>query len=334
MEHKKYPSIINSYREEFIEKIKDEGLDKLKYVVQEKVHGANFSFITDGVIVKCGKRSDLLPEENTFFNSQKVQDSHKIKILNIYRDLKELYNFDTLTIFGELAGGFYPHEDIDHKLNEGKVQKGVWYSPKIFFYGFDICLDNYFLNVNEVDKIFNHYDIFYAQPLFVGNLEECLNFPIEFNSKIPQWLNLPSIENNICEGIIIRPNETKYFYNGKRVIIKKKNEKFLEKKSIKKSKGLQKQQLNISEECNHLKQVIAAYINENRLNNVISKIGEVTKKDFGLIMKNYNLDILEDFLLDNSGGFIKLVEKEKKYLKKYMGNEATKIIKQYFNKEK
>ena len=45
---KKYNSIENTYREKEVEQIYLHGYDKETYVVQEKVHGANFSFITNG----------------------------------------------------------------------------------------------------------------------------------------------------------------------------------------------------------------------------------------------------------------------------------------------
>ena len=65
---KKYNSIENTYREKQIEQVYLHGYDNEKYVVQEKVHGANFSFITDGEVIQVAKRSGLIAEDEKFNN--------------------------------------------------------------------------------------------------------------------------------------------------------------------------------------------------------------------------------------------------------------------------
>ena len=56
MEFKKYNSIENSYQDDFISSIIEQGFGDLEYVVQEKIHGANLSFITDGKSILSAKR--------------------------------------------------------------------------------------------------------------------------------------------------------------------------------------------------------------------------------------------------------------------------------------
>lgn len=64
LEFKKYSSIENSFNREFMERIVAEMPTDLEYVVQEKVHGANTSFLCDGENVKfdlhAGSRGDVL----------------------------------------------------------------------------------------------------------------------------------------------------------------------------------------------------------------------------------------------------------------------------------
>ena len=48
LEFKKYSSIENSFSREFMEHVVAEMPQDLEYVVQEKVHGANTSFLCDG----------------------------------------------------------------------------------------------------------------------------------------------------------------------------------------------------------------------------------------------------------------------------------------------
>ena len=59
MDFKKYNSIENSYQIEFLNEIKEQGFYDLEYVVQEKVHGANLSFITNGKDIISAKRTEL-----------------------------------------------------------------------------------------------------------------------------------------------------------------------------------------------------------------------------------------------------------------------------------
>ena len=57
---KKYGSIEHVSDSDFLDKIRLEELDKQEFIVQEKVHGSNICFITDGYEVCFGKRSGFV----------------------------------------------------------------------------------------------------------------------------------------------------------------------------------------------------------------------------------------------------------------------------------
>ena len=66
---KKYNSIENSYRKEFLERLERNGLLDETYVVQEKVHGSNLSyFTTDGVNFRAAKRNGEIEKGEKFYN--------------------------------------------------------------------------------------------------------------------------------------------------------------------------------------------------------------------------------------------------------------------------
>ena len=188
LEFKKYSSIENSFSREFMEHVVAEMPQDLEYVVQEKVHGANTSFLCDGETVRFAKRTSMLEDGEQFYD---------------YPELLERYR-------------------------DRVIQRGVCYTPDHEFYGFDIYLfteeGGRFLPVDEVNELFETYSFFYAKTLFRGTLTECLKQPNAFQSKIAEWLGLPAIEDNICEGIVIRPVTPMYLRNGSRVLIKSKNE--------------------------------------------------------------------------------------------------------------
>ena len=72
MEFKKYKSIENSYQDGFISSIIEQGFGDLEFVIQEKVHGANLSFITDGQNILSAKRTELILDSEEFYSSKFV----------------------------------------------------------------------------------------------------------------------------------------------------------------------------------------------------------------------------------------------------------------------
>ena len=241
----------------------------------------------------------------------------------------------TISVFGEMFGGLYPHNDVKANRKLTLIQKGVCYTPEHEFYGFDIYLSDgengWYLPVDEVNEIFEAEGFFYAKTLFRGALAECLKYPNAFPSKISEWLGLPSIEDNICEGIVIRPVTPMYLRNGSRVLIKSKNERFAEKKSVKKRNKLFAEPVPYSDELKSLVSEVDAYVTENRLANVVSHIGEVhVPKDFGKIMGLFSKDVLEDFLKEHGGDYSALDKSEQKLLNKELNKLATELLKKVY----
>ena len=336
LEFKKYSSIENSFNREFMEMVMAEMPADLKYVVQEKVHGANTSFLCDGNDVKFAKRTSVLSEGENFYEYDELLKTYKKRVLNLFGKVKVRYPKIThISVFGEMFGGRYPHDDVkvSHKLS--LIQKGVCYTPEHEFYGFDIYIfddeNNRFLPVDEVNELFESEGFFYAKTLFKGTLAECLKYPNAFESKIAEWLGLPTIEDNICEGVVIRPVVPMYLRDGSRVLIKNKNERFSEKKSIKTRNKLFAEPVPYSEALKTLLQEVDVYVTENRLDNVVSHIGEVHfPKDFGKVMGLFSKDALDDFLKEHGSAYTALDKCEQKSLNKELNKICTTIVKKVY----
>lgn len=323
---KKYNSIENTYRTEFLDRIKGHGFWEDEFVVQEKTHGANLSYWTDnGIDFYAGKRTGLIAEEEFFYNYEILLEALKPKFISIWKNLKNKYtDLQQMTIFGEVIGGDYPHPEVPVNRKAVKVQKGVFYSPQNHFYAFDIMLNSeQYLGVEEVNIYFEKEDLLYAKTLFKGKFEECLEYPNNFSSTVPALLGLPEIADNICEGVIIRPIVTSHFNNGVRVILKNKNETWAERKQFRKSI---KKDEKLPEKIVKLREAILTYVTENRLNNVLSKVGQVTIKDFGKVMGMFNKDIVEDFSKDYEELVNKLDKQEWKKLKKSISHEVSGMV--------
>ncbi len=85
-----------------------------------------------------------------------------------------------------------------------------------------------YLDVNIANYYFEKERLLHAKILYEGDIESCLNYSNEFESTISKDLDLPKLDNNICEGVIIRPIKNVYFKKGYIDVINK-----LEKKDFK-----------------------------------------------------------------------------------------------------
>lgn len=327
---KTYNSIENAYQARMIDQIRLQGFGDEVFIVQEKVQGANFSFLTDGKEIKIAKRTAFIEKDEKFYNAHQMLERYKKNVIDVFQKVKRMYpNVETVVIYGELFGGGYTHKEVEPVKGAVRVQKGIEYAPYNEFYAFDIKLNGVtYLDTDIVNQIFEKTGFFYAKTLFQGTLEEALRFPNVFNSKIPTWLGLPEL-NNMCEGTIIKTLKTKYFGNGARVILKNKNEKWIEKsKMVKKEGKTVQKQIVFGEIAQNIWEEIQRYVTANRLNNVVSKIGEFEPKMMGKIIGLFAQDILEDFEKDFPSVFTAIEKEEQKRINKKLNTLVIDFIKE------
>jgi Rnl2 family RNA ligase len=328
---KKYASIENSYRNEFIDRIKSHGFENHEFIVQEKAHGSNLSYWTsNGIDFSAAKRSGMVEKDEKFYNHDLVLEELKPKFIHIWNQLNKIKPIHQLAIFGEIIGGNYPHKTVEKVKGASKVQKGIFYSPGNIFYAFDIMINaETYLNIEETTHLFEGSGVFYAKTLFKGNLVDCLNFPNEFESTIPKELGLPELKPNICEGVVIKPNDCLFLNNGSRVVLKNKNEKWSENTKFNK---VIKPQEALPEKITKLQEAISTYVTLNRFNNVVSKLGVISMNDFGKILGLFNKDIIEDFTKDYHSFIVELEKKEIKLITKSFGKKAVGIVREELKK--
>jgi len=337
MEFKKYDSITNSYQEKFIEKIYNNGLGAEDYYVTEKIHGCNFQLIKTVDNYMCGSRNNILYNTRKGVKMSYIPGASDIMNLlsNNIRDAfitlqsRKLLK-DELIVYGEMFGGNYPHEDVK-KEKVKQIQKGVQYCPSHNFLAFDIRIDGEFVNTDLFIQICEEFGIPFVKPLLKGDLTKCLKYSNEFQTTIPTYYNLPEIENNTCEGVVIKPNKTLYIGKS-RVILKNKNSIFEEKKSSKTEKvAVLGGQLNI------IMNNLLNYITVNRLINILSHTGttELGFKDIPNIIPEFNKDILSDFIKQDELGLeFELLEKsDKKIITNKMNHNSLNVLKQYIVKQ-
>jgi len=327
MKFTKYNSIESHERSKTINMIRmsAEAMQD-EFVCTQKIHGSNFSFWYDGNTFKCAKRTGFLGDNANFYNQSIITEKNKDKVIQIYNLLKQTYEFEVLTVCGETFGGYYPCKDVSSIPGVMKVQKGVGYTPDAEFYAFDIKIDNQYLNYDKAVEVFKATNMIYAEILCRGTLDECLQYPNEYQTTLPEKFGLPPIENNVCEGNVIKTVNYHSLPDGSRVIIKNKNSKFKEKEN-KKNKISTKKAVLLTEQEQNIINDLQEYITENRLRNVISHVGQITHKDYGKLLGLYSKDIWEEYYKDNQEEFDTIETDKQKLIRKMINGFASKVIK-------
>lgn len=311
---KSYNDIENAYNSKFITLLRNNNCDNedIKYVCEVKIDGSNFQLSIDFEDkFQQGSRSQLL-DPRADFQGASLRALRNQNIEAKLRNLKDIIRHEfaskyemvsannfTLTVYGELCGGMYRHSDVESVKGAKKIQGRVSYHPDNVWIPFDIVLRTaenetiHRFGPYEAKKLLESVDLPYTIILFEGTFDECLAYQNDFMDPIGEQLfNLPKIENNITEGVVIKPVIPTYIGN-ERVIIKNKNEKFKEKTH--KTPKAPKEELKLNELELKYFNIMCEYITESRLMSVFSKLDNLTEKSFGLVLGNFMKDLMNDF---------------------------------------
>jgi Rnl2 family RNA ligase len=311
----KYDSIENSSNHKAIEYITNHILPNVEWCALEKIHGSNFSCTVNHDEIKWGKRSSYIDDDALcqFNNSHYIKEKYDENVVQLFHSVKEINpSALSIRIFGEICGGGYTGAKSSHPKSVKKVQKQIQYSPDIEFIVFDIKVfledESYYLDMDLVIQLCETTGMLYVPISFRGTLEEMLNLEPKYITNIPNMFELPILDNNWSEGYVIKPiNEIRK--NGSRIILKHKNPDFTERYPSKSFKSnsidtMTNDETLLIEKC-------YGYINQNRIDNVLSKLMENEKlnrkKVSGLVFQDALIDIMKDLNEDE-----KLLFKEKR----------------------
>ncbi len=296
------------------------------WVVLEKVHGANFSYFCDGTFVQVGKRTSFITSEEyeTFYKCKGVAEKYAEHIRKLFRICATEFNAKQIAVYGELFGGNYP----GHKSDVPVIQKGVHYIPFHGFYVFDLCVDKKYLNYDTAVKLFKQVGLVYARVLYRGSLKKALDWSNDHKADpttIPAYFSLPDVSGNRMEGHVLKPVEPAYFPTGSAVVIKNKNPAFAET-NVRAHRA--QKPVTVEPELQKAIDTAVYYVTKQRYDNVVSKIGIVTKKDVGKLIGLLSKDALEDY---NKEHMSELKKEQVKALNKTMNIEARKIVLEAMN---
>lgn len=307
MKFLKFASLDNTYKERHIKDALDLGLGNVQWVVFEKVDGANFSFWYDGVDLRIASRTQFVDEG--FYKCGEVVEKYAPLIKKFYHTYG--LTGHTLTVYGELYGD--------------NIQKRVAYGPKDFA-SFDILVDGEPQSKNYLLEFSNLSGVPMAPILaVVDSLQEALDYENTFKSKLtPKGHE----GDNFAEGTAISPTEPEFFNTGSRVWFKNKSEMFAE---VRRKKAV-KVEVSLSDGDKDLLSTLLSYVNSSRVLSVISKVGEVSFKDFGKLQGLTVQDVLEEYENDTEQNAPKQAENWKA-VQKELTREVQKVIREILLKE-
>lgn len=352
MKHSKYTSIENHYSQ-YVKKIDDLlGEEKKKtqqFVCTEKIHGSNMQFYIQpgkeqgGYDIDVGKRNSMIKKGGCFFPKAVLDVRKKVEpyVIQLFEYLnKKISNLKRVVLYGELFGGKYPgFKEEKGKKKRKPIQKHIFYCPQFNFYSFDVKVivenektkqdQEEWLSFLDFEKCMKHIKMpIYSLAMFKGTLEDCLNEPLFFKTTIPKLLGLdPVKKGNLAEGMVVKPYDTVLYESLKRVMIKRKNKDFIEVDAKKKKR---KKKQDLPEEVTKVWDDLERYITKNRLDNVISKIGEVTRKDTRKMIQLLSNDALEEFEIHFPGWKKKVEKKNMRMIKKKISTKCVCLVNAFF----
>src|ERR1700722_17206386 len=122
-----------------------------EWIALEKAHGPHFAVVCDAVGVRRAKRRELLAQDDAldgFFGVSRIWLALAVGAARFASAVRAEYGGGaddgevmTVTIYGELAGGRYPHPDVPSVPGIDPVQTGVWYAPDLRWLLFDVAID-------------------------------------------------------------------------------------------------------------------------------------------------------------------------------------------------
>lgn len=312
-------------------------MEKLKWVVTEKVHGANFSFVYENGSLKFAKRKEYLNWTDDFFGFQLVVSKLENNILRLFEKLSSDIAAEKYIIYGELFGGKYPHPEVVPLKDIHAIQTGVYYTPDIEFCAFDIAIETdgsdskYYLDYESSVAYFDEFKIFYAKPLLIGKFNEAMNFNIRINSAVPKEFNLPELNDNLIEGVVIKPFNQLDNNDFQRPIIKLKNPEFDEEEKFHEAEkwSFIPNVSSKTEELSFIVDELRNYVTQNRLKSAVSKIGTLDLNNHSRvseIKKEFLEDVITDFNENNDGLLNDLSSDDQAWIVERINAEINKMI--------
>jgi len=317
---------------------------RTEWIVTEKIHGANFCFVTNGDVVRCAKRKAFLTDDEDFFDHRPLAARLTPAILDVFVSARsEEPRVGLVYVYGELFGGAYPHPDVAPALGVSPVQTGVWYAPTIEFSAFDVGVvheggrERSYLDQDSASRLCAGAGVRYARPLFRGSYEDACALPLGFETTIPAFLGLPSLgPSNRAEGVVLKPARAIVVPRRDAVIrpvIKRKIPEFAEDVRFHEAeKWPAPRAPGGAATLSWLEHEGSALVNENRLHAAVSKLGRAGPDDAAKLAEIVELvrdDVASELRLRFGAELATLAPNDARALDRFVAGEAGALVELY-----
>lgn len=317
----------------FIRCVRTEMKPGIRFVVQEKVRGKPACLYCDGRQVALGVDGAWLTGGGGLYNYGEMLDRYRRSLMGLYTHLRHVYGrVDYLLVYGEMFGGDYPHPEVLPDMSSVTLRRGVYYAPSHEFYAFDIYTalgdGGRYLSVSVCNNLLHNAGFFYARTLFQGALDDCMMHTDAFPTHIPEWLELPPLRNNICAGIVVRPETPLYLPDGDRVLLKSENVRFCKRMYAPRCAINHHLQLDpLTPECVDLMGEMEAMVSPKRLEGVLHREKELRMpRDEGRIIAQLGRDTLDDFFRRFGSRYDALAPGERHIITRRLNHAATILV--------
>ncbi|MBV2151538.1 RNA ligase family protein [Kitasatospora sp. SUK 42] len=183
-----------------------------EWTAAEKVHGAHFAVVCEGDSVRAAKRRDLLGDEelDAFFGVSRIWPQLLVAAGRFAAALRAGRSPSAVvTVYGELAGGRYPHPAVPAVPGVEPVQTGVWYAPGLRWLPFDATVETdqgrCWISDRELRAAAGAAGLTCVPLLGHGTLNALQELPVAFPSRVPALFGLPELADNLAEGYVLKP---------------------------------------------------------------------------------------------------------------------------------
>ncbi|WP_185921997.1 RNA ligase family protein [Streptomyces sp. WAC06614] len=193
------------------------------WVALEKVHGANFAVVSGRDGTRPAKRRALLDATglDAFFGVGRIWPALAVAAERCAAALRRHYGVDAtapVTVYGELAGGRYPHPDVPPAPDAEPVQTGVWYAPGLLWLPFDATVRTgdglCWVGHQALRSATAHAGLHTAPLLAQGTLARAHDRTPVFPTRVPALLGLPDLPGNLAEGFVVKPADDWWTTDG------------------------------------------------------------------------------------------------------------------------
>lgn len=294
------------------------------WVVTEKLHGANFCVVIDAASIRGAKRKALLDEGEDFFNHHRVID----RLRDPLRHLRAaLDGAERVLVYGELYGGGYPHPDVPEVPGVQPVQTGVWYSPDVAFQAFDVALirdgERVWLGFEEARQRLTDAGVPCVTPLFIGPYNEALAVSPIFQTHVPAASGLPPLDDNLAEGIVVKPMAAVTLADGTRPVIKIKHPRFAEDARYHQGQRWETPAVGTSPLVT-LEWAILSRLNRPRLESALSKVGPSAPAS--QLVAEIVDDVREEVTAEHADAWARLGAEDRSLLMAVLSEEAEGLL--------